>query len=83
MYGALALGHAADLEADRLYNKMIRQLDANRLMIHIYAGAMRLLSHGILWNARETHSRIWADITARTSSTSFPLYPCCEGVDIC
>ena len=69
MYGALALGHAADLEADRLYNKMIRQLDADRLMIHLYAAAMRVVSHGTLRKARETHSRIWIDITARTLSS--------------
>ncbi|KAI0716113.1 hypothetical protein C8T65DRAFT_694411 [Cerioporus squamosus] len=48
MYGALALGRAADVEADRLFEKLVREEDDNRLYIHAYSLVMAKHFHDLV-----------------------------------
>ncbi|RDX40107.1 hypothetical protein OH76DRAFT_1413170 [Lentinus brumalis] len=59
MYGALALGHAADIEAIRLRDKLIRGADNDRLWIHLYSVTLRAGSHGLLERVKKEAGHAW------------------------
>ncbi|RPD59325.1 hypothetical protein L226DRAFT_617302 [Lentinus tigrinus ALCF2SS1-7] len=62
-YGALALGHAADIEADTLINQLLQQEDSDWLYIHLYSVGMHKWSHDFLDAQRKNREKIWVDIT--------------------
>ncbi|TFK82474.1 hypothetical protein K466DRAFT_655701 [Polyporus arcularius HHB13444] len=62
MYGALALGHAANIQADRLIEKLLREGDENRLYIHQYSVAMARNYHEVIRKMSNPVERMPSDV---------------------
>ncbi|TFK87220.1 hypothetical protein K466DRAFT_599667 [Polyporus arcularius HHB13444] len=63
IYGSFALGHAADIEADRLCERIVRERDANRYSIHLFAATIGDFFHDSSSKGDKDYQYLFADIT--------------------
>ncbi|RPD59324.1 hypothetical protein L226DRAFT_617301 [Lentinus tigrinus ALCF2SS1-7] len=71
LYGAMALGHAANIEADRLCEKIVPQHDLNRYRIHRYSVAMANSCHDTIQKKyAECPDPIWPNVAYPHSDKS-------------